>query len=346
MHKEAAKKSSFPLPTASVVGARGYSGIELTRLLLQHPAVQLTHCFATKDFSLQKNLFGPQAKQVVCLPEDLLMQHLTDFVFLATPAEVSMKLAPQILAAGKKVIDLSGAFRLQKNDYRKWYGFEHTQPQLLQNAGYGLLPFSGPLSKETSLIANPGCYATAISLALIPLLKKNLIQANNIVIDAKSGTTGAGKKAAENLLFSEVAEDCLPYRTGKHQHLPEIIETIAAYTGYVIDPHFSTHLLPVKRGITAAIYATVSGAQLEDIHNAYAEAYSNYPLVRHGQEIPASLNAVVRTPYMHLTYELVGQKLYVFATIDNLLKGAASQAVENLNRWLDLPSHFSLTSEI
>lgn len=209
-------------------GARGYSGLETARLLLKHPNVDLIYCLSTSAFDLTKQL-GSQAASIRCLPESEIMNHLTDVVFLATPAEVSMKLAPAIVAAGKDVIDLSGAFRLKKNDYEKWYGFQHEQLDLLKTAQYGLLPWVGP-AKNAKLIANPGCYATAISLALIPILQQNLISETGIVIDAKSGTTGAGKKAAENLLYSEVDGECLPYKVGKHQHYPEIVEVVEIYT--------------------------------------------------------------------------------------------------------------------
>ncbi|MBX3020071.1 MAG: N-acetyl-gamma-glutamyl-phosphate reductase [Bdellovibrionales bacterium] len=345
MHKNSRTDSSNI--TASIVGARGYSGLELVKLLLRHPSVNLTHAFATQDFSLTSDIVDRKAASVLCLKDDQLMKHLTDVVFLATPAEVSLKLAPPILAAGRKVIDLSGAFRLQKNDTHRWYGFMHQDRELLSEAEYGLNPFCGPAKKSTRLIANPGCYATAISLALIPLLKHDLIETQGLVIDAKSGTTGAGRKAGENLIFSEVDGECLPYRVGRHQHLPEIKEAVAAFAGSEIDPHFVTHLLPAKRGILAGVYATAKTTRIEDVNAAFAQEYGDYPLVRHGTEVDkyARLQHVNHTPYTHLSYTLTENKLYVFAAIDNLMKGAASQAVENLNRLLDLPSSFSLSEE-
>lgn len=327
--------------TCSVVGARGYTGIETARLLLQHPNAQLVSCFATSEFKLSKYLSSPAASQVKSLLDSELMQNLTDVVFLATPAEVSLKLAPQILSAGKKVIDLSGAFRLKQNEYPTWYGFEHTEKALLKSAQYGLAPFVGP-AKSEKLIANPGCYATAISMVLIPLLKNNVIEADNIVIDAKSGATGAGKKAAENLLFTEVEGECLPYKVGKHQHYPEIQETVEAFTGQKIDAHFTTSLLAARRGIIAGIYANITkGTALKDIENAFGQAYESYRLVSFAKmsDEPSlvSLKKVVGTGKTHISYELNGKKLYVFSCIDNLLKGAASQAIENLNRISDLP---------
>lgn len=336
--------------SCSIVGARGYTGLELARIFLSHPLAQLTHCFATSDFKLTDYLLEDGADAVSCLPEDQILNSLTDFVFLATPAEVSLKLAPQILAAGKHVIDLSGAFRLKKNDYKKWYNFEHTQPEALRHAIYGLTPWCGPVSLlNPVLISNPGCYATAISMALLPLLKRNLIEESSVVIDAKSGTSGAGKKATENLLFTEVDGECLPYRVGRHQHLPEILEAVEMFSGKTLDPHFSTHLLPTRRGIIAGIYAKSKVTDIQQIGRAFAEAYFSYPLVKSGPLAGSnqlmSLKKVVGTPRTHISYELIGNKLYVYSTIDNLVKGAAGQAIENFNRLVDAPIETGLLNQ-
>lgn len=337
--------------TCSVVGARGYSGIETARLLLQHPNVRLTHCFATSDFELG-SFFGSRdlsdrASSVQCLPDSEILKNLTDVVFLATPAETSLELAPKILAAGKKVIDLSGAFRLKNNDYKKWYGFEHKEPTLLAQAEYGLSPWAGPAS-GTKLVANPGCYATAITMALAPLLKNDLIIEDSVVIDAKSGTSGAGKKATEGMLFTEVDGECLPYKVGKHQHYPEIVEALEMLTGKKLDFHLTTSLLPTRRGIIAGVYAKVKpGVTLAQVKSAFGESYEGYSLVRQGEisknQTLLSLKKVVGTGETHISYELEGGKLYVFSCIDNLLKGAASQAVENFNRISDFPVSTGLT---
>jgi N-acetyl-gamma-glutamyl-phosphate reductase len=339
--------ASAPKITCSVVGARGFSGLETARLLLQHPVARLTHCFATSEFALPGFSNSPAAKQVQCLPDSEIMRNLTDVVFLATPAEVSLELAPKILAAGKKVIDLSGAFRLKKNDYRKWYGFEHTAKMALQAAQYGLCPWIGPAQGET-LIANPGCYATAVTLALIPVLKSDLIREDHIVIDAKSGATGAGKTASAHLLFTEVDGECLPYKVGRHQHYPEMVEAIEEFSGRKIDAHLTTSLLPIRRGIIAGVYATLKpGKTLIDVEQAFAEAYRHYPLVCHAKLVnePAllQLKRVVGTAHSHISYEAQENKLYLFSCIDNLLKGAASQAIENFNRLSDLPVETGLT---
>ncbi|RYZ77347.1 MAG: N-acetyl-gamma-glutamyl-phosphate reductase [Proteobacteria bacterium] len=341
--------------TCSVVGARGYSGLETARLLLQHPVADLTHCYATSQFDLTKHLSSPKAGAVKCLLDSEILKTVAEtakrnvekglppeVVFLATPAEVSMKLAPELVQLGVKVIDLSGAFRLKKNDYQTWYGFEHTADASLKSAKYGLAPFAGPASEAETLVANPGCYATAIALALIPVVKAGLVDEKSIVIDAKSGATGAGKKASEAHLYSEVAGECLPYKVGKHQHYPEIVETVELFAGKTIDAHMTTSLLPTRRGIIAGVYANlVNGMTAADVEKAFAQAYEHYPLVSFGSAVQNShllqLKKVVGTGRTHISFVVEGQKLYLFSCLDNLLKGAASQAVENFNRLNDLP---------
>lgn len=316
--------------SVAVVGARGYAGLELAKLLLNHPFAKLETVFATREFSLSNELLLKKAESVKCLTDSEIMTHLADVVFLCTPTEVSAELAPKIVQAGKTVIDLSGAHR---------YGGEPAE--------YGLSPYCGPKKSNTKLIANPGCYATAVELALIPLLRHGLIDPDTLAIDAKSGTTGAGRKAQEGQLFAEVDGECLPYRVGQHQHLPEICSAVKAFTGVEIDPHFVTHLLPTKRGIECAIFATAKTDKLADIEKAYQAEYGGYPLVKHGPKYDrlARLSLVVGTPNTHISYQLVGRKLYVFSVLDNLLKGAASQAIENFNRWLDLPVTETLHTE-
>lgn len=325
---------------ATIVGARGYTGLELAKLLLVHPFVKLTQCYATKEFSLAEELNDSSALKVQCHAQESVLNSQASLVFLATPAEVSLELAPKLLKQNKTVVDLSGAFRLKNHDYKTWYKMDHTEPAALKTAHYGLIPWSKPAA-GTKLISNPGCYATAISMALIPLLKNKLIDPNQIVIDAKSGTSGAGRKAAENLLFNEVEGDCLPYKVGQHQHTPEIIEAVEMFSGAQIDPHLSTHLLPTRRGIIAGLYLKSLGANKNEILSNLKQAYAEYPLVQVDDLAVSSKNAslkrVVGTPKTHLLVEQVKEKVYVFSVIDNLLKGAASQAVENFNQMIDVP---------
>lgn len=347
-----------------IVGARGYSGIELARLLLTHPAAKLAGCFATDPaaFTLKNELFSEAAVEVPTLAMTAL--DATDLaasfhtVFLATPAEVSMELAPKLIAKGVNVIDLSGAFRLESSLYQKWYGFTHTSPAALAVAEYGLVPFAQPFAlssdgKRGILVSNPGCYVTSVLMGLIPLLKEGVIASSTIVIDAKSGTTGGGKKAAESLLFSEVAGECLPYKVGAHQHYPEIVKYLKAFTGVETSPFFSTSLLPTPRGIISGIYATLAaGKTVADVTTAFTNAYKNYELVKfapiEGKQNAKllSLKQVVGTNRVQLSYSVDASegapKLYLYSLIDNLLKGAASQAVENWNRIIDQPATLGL----
>lgn len=313
----------------AVVGGSGYSGQELQRLLNKHPHVEVKGLFNSQTASQMK----PADYQVV---------------FLATPAEVSAELAPKILEHFVTVIDLSGAYRLNTGDlketYKQWYGMVHPSTELLAKAQYGLVPWMAPQGNAPVLISNPGCYATAILMGLLPLLKDNLVHADSIVIDAKSGTTGAGKKAVESQLFSEVDGECLPYKVGVHQHLPEVKLFSQIIGDYNIDPFFTTSLIPTRRGIIAGIYAKLNhGKQLSDVTHAFKDYYSNYPLVEVSSEITrdtVSLKKVVGTASTHISFSVVGEKLYLFSCLDNLLKGAASQAIENFN----LIHHFPVTT--
>lgn len=362
-----------------IVGARGYSGMELVRLLNEHPLVSTLVCFTSDEtpFSPQDELLvhstvksKEETPHLVSLPlaKRETLSTTCDVVFLATPPEVSIQLTPAFLKEGAHVIDISGAYRLNETHYPEWYGFKHEDRAGLQKAHYGLVPFASPLSssstfnevsrKEPKLISNPGCFVTSVLMALIPLLNEKVISPDSIVIDSKSGTTGAGKKAAESILFSEVSGDCTPYKIGKHQHYPEIVKGIKDFTGVTINPFFTTQLLSVRTGILSSIYATLpKGKSVYDVADAYKKAYENYPLVRYAyaKEPRAknllSLRRVSGTPYTNIVYEVTpdeiepttgGGKLYLYSVIDNLLKGAASQAIENFNKLYQLPVHTGL----
>lgn len=362
MHNyESQKAAQSPLPPpvpVGIVGARGYVGLDLARILLKHPVARLSACFGTgSEFSLSDYLpeisgAAPVSQSISVLPASELFssQSALKVVFLATPAETSMELAPKLVEAGMQVIDLSGAFRLKGMGpesclslYREWYGFSHSAPEHVAQAEYGIVPFVPPTS-SARLISNPGCYATACLMALVPLLRDRLIDPRTIVIDGKSGTSGAGRKAAENLLFTEVEGDCLPYRIGRHQHLPEIKEIAQSLSGQAIDPMFSTYLLNTRRGIIAGLSCRLSsGGSTEAVQAAYDKAFAGYPLVRVAEARSRfagpllSLRRVVGSARTHITFHVDGDKLYVYSCIDNLLKGAASQAIENFNRLQAIP---------
>lgn len=343
--------------SVGIIGVRGYSGLELARCLLAHPAIEKVVGFAhDAAFAATDYLPVDEARRLDIASLTALHDYAPQCqaLFLATPAEVSLEWAPRLLAAGVHVIDVSGAFRLVAGDaaqqraiYRQWYGFEHPCPQLLEVAQYGLFPWIAqtPVGDGPQLIANPGCYATAILLALLPLLQHGVIDPDSIVIDAKSGASGAGRRAAEHLLFTEVDGDCLPYRVGRHQHLPEIRQAVQRWSGIDVAPAMATHLLPVRRGMLASIYARLAPAQdAEAVARAFANAFEGYPLVAcealpasgRAESFAVSLRRVVGTAGARIVYRVDGRRLYLFSLIDNLLKGAASQAVENFNRLFGL----------
>lgn len=343
-----------------VVGGSGYAGLELVRLLQKHPRAQLRICFSTQSsFKFSDYLPNHNAKGIPVVDAKEIDKWTNELntVFLATPAEVSLEMTGKLLEKGVNVIDLSGAFRLKESSpelsqelYKSYYGFEHTALELLEKAEYGLRPWN-PAKKKSerngpTLIANPGCYATSVMMALLPLLTRKYIDPTSIVIDAKSGTSGAGRKASLSLLFTEVEGECLPYRVGKHQHLPEIKLFTREYSKAEIDPLFATHLLPIRRGILSSIYTKLEpGVSESDIAAAYCADYSDYGLVEwaslgQGDRSDAynlSLKRVVGTGLTRVQYQKKNEQLYLFSLLDNLVKGAAGQAIENFNSLHDLP---------
>ena len=275
-----------------------------------------------------------------------------DVLLLATPPEASIELVAQLINNSFKIIDLSGAFRLPIDEFKQWYGMEHKLPELLADVLYGLSPWCNENANNHKVVANPGCYATCALMALIPLLNHNLIKTNTIIIDAKSGTSGAGKKANQDLMLCEMSENFFPYKIGKHQHIPEINNALSQFTSHTCDITFVTHMLPVARGISMSIYAdselnfnsieTTTAA----INLAYESAYADYSLVKFGKindgnpgqdKFLLALKSVVGSPKIHIGHYFDGKKIFIFACIDNLLKGAASQAIENINAMYHLP---------
>ncbi|UNH38829.1 N-acetyl-gamma-glutamyl-phosphate reductase [Moellerella wisconsensis] len=317
-----------------IIGASGYTGAELAVYLQRHPEIKLQGLMVSAqstDAGKSLSDLYPQYKGVI----DMSLQPLTDvseaakgidIVFLATAHEVSHDIAPQFLAAGCVVFDLSGAYRVQDaNFYPKYYGFEHKNNHWLMNAVYGLAEWQADKIKQAQLIAVPGCYPTVSQLALKPLLVEKLLD-NSMppVINATSGVSGAGRKASMTNSFCEVSLQ--PYGIFTHRHQPEI----AAHLG--TDVIFTPHLGNFARGILATITCKVkSGVSAEQIKAAYQSAYHNKPLVRlYEQGVPA-LKSVVGLPFCDIGFVLNGDYLIIVGTEDNLLKGAAAQAVQCMN---------------
>jgi N-acetyl-gamma-glutamyl-phosphate reductase len=315
----------------AVVGATGYAGAALASILAHHPGAEVKglYCSASAGSTTSEPGTGPRPFNL----ENVAGSGAT-VVFLATPNEVSAEIAPKLLGLGLKVIDLSGAFRLRDARlYPNWYGFTHQTPSLLDEAVYGLTEFCNGELKTARLVANPGCYPTSILLALRPLTF--LIDRNQPVIcDSKSGVSGAGRKAGVDWSFAEVSGNFKAYSVGHHRHEPEIRQGLRL--GDRASVVFVPHLLPAVRGILSTMHVGFTRPVAEtEIMNIYAEWYAGAPLV---QVLPAGqlpeLKDVVNTPRAEIGFQLLegGRRVVVVSVIDNLLKGAASQAVQNFNR--------------
>jgi N-acetyl-gamma-glutamyl-phosphate reductase len=325
-----------------IIGASGYSGIELTRLTLRHGGVSLA--FATSDRWVGQTIASRTRLRselpYVSVEQGLAQASGCDLVFLATPAESSLELAPKLRALGVRVVDLAGTFRLQNlTQYPCYYKFEHTSPALVQQAVYGLPELFRAQVKGAAFVANPGCYATAAAMAVAPLLEAGLIDPGTVVINAASGVSGAGRRATEDFTFMEVDGDFHAYRTLKHQHLPEIRQTLARVAGVDVPLVFTPHLLPIKRGILCTAVAKLkAGVTQAQVAGAFQARFGDEPLVTLLSDPDAvRVSDVAHTPRCILGAGSDGAHVVAISAIDNLLKGAASQAVQNLNLMLGLP---------
>lgn len=314
-----------------IVGYRGYSGAELVRILQRHPMVQ--------PVLLEHREESGHAASLACNPETVRNEGLA-LVFLATPPEVSMELAPAMLEAGARVVDLSGAFRLRTPEaYTAWYKESHTQPQLLAEAVYGLPEFCRERIPGARLVANPGCYPTAANLAIRPLLEAGVVdRAAGVVCDAKSGVSGAGRKPTLRTSFCEVTENFSAYSILKHRHVPEVLQVSGLEEG---EFSFTAHLLPVERGILETIYFRAAGVHTADeLLEIYEKRHAGEPFIRlcHHGHMP-DLRAVARTNCCDIGVTLDARtgRAVVVSAIDNLVKGAAGQAVQNMNLMLGHP---------
>jgi N-acetyl-gamma-glutamyl-phosphate reductase len=341
--------SSIPIDLspkrAGIVGVSGYSGMELARILASHPRFSLglvtSDKWAGKSLGAQVAVAAP-AGDLTCFSHEQGQAHLgeVDVVFLCTPAEVSVELAPRALAAGARVVDLSGGFRLAADQFPQWYGFTHPAPALLAEAVYSLPEATNNVEKirTARLVSNPGCYATASVLAVLPLLRAGFMESDSVIIDAKSGTTGAGRKASEEMSFSEVADDVRAYRIFRHQHAPEIELALTMGGAPHVRVTFIPHLLPVRRGILATAYGRLRhGTGGSDPAGGVRKALDDFseerPFIRVVAPDEVRLQAAVGTNRVVLGASADARLGMVvsFAAIDNLVKGAAGQAVQNAN---------------
>ncbi len=326
----------------AVVGASGYTGVELLRLLAAHPQVEISCVTSRQTVGEDISTLFPSLRGKVnlrCDPgEPELVAAKADFVFTALPHQTAMEVVPSLLAAGKKVVDLSADYRLRDVAvYRQWYQ-EHTSPELLAEAVYGLPELNRELIRSAWLVANPGCYPTSVALGLAPLLKQGLIDHRSLIVDSKSGTSGAGRSAKVGSLFCEVNEGFAAYGVGRHRHTPEIEQTLSQLAGEAVQVNFTPHLLPVNRGILSTCYATLHGNHDSAALLAlYREHFLGEGFVRICPEGSLPNIAFVRGSNfcdIGLVSDQRTGRVIVVSTIDNLVKGAAGQAVQNMNLML------------
>jgi N-acetyl-gamma-glutamyl-phosphate reductase len=321
--------------TVGVFGGSGYAGMELTRLLAAHPRVRLG--FVTSERWQGQSMPASRLRYVDPAQGEALARDC-EVVFLATPTEVSLELAPRLLEQRMRVVDLSGAFRLRDASvFRKYYGVAHPAEAWLAEAVYGLPELSREHLSGARLVANPGCYPTACTLALAPLLRAGVIQPSSLILNAASGVTGAGRRASEEYSFAELDGDFRAYKLFRHQHTPELAQALSGAAGRPVSLTFTPHLLPIKRGILVTAYARLAaGADGRSLRSVMADAYGREPFLALSKDPEGvRLTRVVGTNQCLLGVgcdeESDVGRVIVLAAIDNLLKGAAGQAVQNLN---------------
>ncbi len=326
-----------------ICGGSGYTGVELLRLLTGHPHVEIKAVTSEKSAGKKIHEIFPHLKGLT----DLILEPLekeslkdrADIFFLCLPHGTSQEVGAYLLEMGKKVIDLSADFRLKNPaTYEEWYRIPHRFRDALNKAVYGLPELYRDEIKKASLIANPGCYPTGAILGLYPALKNSLIREDSIIIDSKSGVSGAGRKAEVNYSFCEINESFRAYGVTTHRHTPEIEQVLSDISGKPINVNFTPHLIPIDRGILSTIYARLKREiKEEELYSIYRETYRNEPFIRVTEELP-DLKYVKGTNFCDIALRVNKRTgtFIIITAIDNLMKGASGQAVQNMNIMLAL----------
>lgn len=319
-----------------VVGGTGYTGVELLRLLARHPEVELTAITSRGDAGTAVADMFPSLRGRISLrfvaPQEAALERC-DVVFFATPNGIAMQQAAALVGAGVRVIDLAADFRIRDvAEWQKWYGMEHAAPELVAEAVYGLPEVNRDRIRGARLVANPGCYPTAVQLGFLPLIETGLADVSHLVADAKSGVSGAGRKAEVHTLFAEAGDSFKAYGVPGHRHLPEIRQGLAAVAGVPVGLTFVPHLVPMIRGIHATLYARV--APSVDVQTLFERRYRDEVFV---DVLPAGSHPETRSVRASNLCRLAvhrpqgGDVVVVLSVIDNLVKGAAGQALQNMN---------------
>jgi N-acetyl-gamma-glutamyl-phosphate reductase len=330
-----------------VVGGTGYTGVELLRLLARHPQARLTAITSRGDAGTPVSAMFPSLRGRVDLrfvtPQDAALEQC-DVVFFATPNGIAMQQANDLVEAGVRVIDLAADFRIRDvAEWEKWYGMPHASPALVAEAVYGLPERNREQIRTARLIANPGCYPTAVQLGFLPLLEAGVVDVSHLVADAKSGVSGAGRKAEVHTLFAEAADSFKAYGVPGHRHLPEIRQGLVGMAGQAVGLTFVPHLTPMVRGIHATLYARLSTDV--DVQALFEQRYRDEPFV---DVLPAGSHPETRSVRASNLCRIAvhrpqgGDVVVVLSVIDNLVKGAAGQAVQNMNIMFGLDESLGL----
>jgi len=336
-----------------VLGASGYTGAELVRLLLRHPLVQIALLTAERRAGQDMRSVFPQFSPYALLKLTAIdaadwKATALDLAFCALPHGTTQKVIKHLIATVPriKVVDLSADFRLADPAvYARWYGHEHCAPELQKEAVYGLTELDRDAIKQARLVANPGCYTTCAQLPLIPLLRARAIDPEAIVIDAKSGMTGAGRAAKAEMLFSEVSEGIHAYGVGHHRHMAELDQEFSKAAGREVIATFTPHLMPMNRGILSTIYVRGTGASAERLHGILIEAYAQEPFVHvlPFGEMPQTRHVRgSNLTFIGVANDRVQGRAIIGSALDNLAKGASGQAVQNMNLMLGFPETLGL----
>ena len=324
--------------SVSIVGASGYSGIELLKILIRHSGVCIDKLFANssagKHIADVSPSFGKTLDNVLELYSIDKIQK-SDLVFIALPSGEAMNIVPAMLSAGKRVIDLGGDFRLQDTSlYERYYKRTHSASEILKQSVYGLPEWNFPRIKFASLIANPGCYPTSAILPLAPLLKEGIIESKGIAVSSLSGVSGAGRSVSVEMSFGEVNESVRAYKVGTHQHIPEIKTVLESLSNIKVNLSFVPHLLPITRGIYTSTYTTlIKPVDEQTILTIYEKYYAAAPFVRYSATAIPEIKNVAHTNFIDIGFSINQEdgQIIVLSAIDNLIKGAAGQAVQNMN---------------
>ncbi|MFH1093152.1 MAG: N-acetyl-gamma-glutamyl-phosphate reductase [Candidatus Omnitrophota bacterium] len=323
---------------AAVIGATGYAGEELISILLRHPEIEISNLVAKIERSTPISSIFPWLENKLDLEcnsriDVEAISKSSDVVFLALPHRVSMEIAPSFLSAGMKVIDFSADYRLKDlNEYQKWYGVTHKSKEFVKDSVYGLCELNREKIKKANLIANPGCYPTGAILTCAPFLKEDIVD-SDIIIDAKSGTSGAGRTLAVSLLYSEVNENFKAYKVCNHQHSPEITQELQLQSKGKVHLSFVPHLVPMNRGILSTIYMNLKkNISVFEAVDVLKKFYQGEPFIRIKQaDMFPEIKDVRNSNFCDIGIKIDQKRLIAIAAIDNLVKGAAGQAVQNCN---------------